>query len=77
MAQKQDNGHPRHPVRNFFYVFWLILLAAAFAGLWYGIKHVATTEGKILVSACGAILVIGLLCGLIVPIKKNRNYRGR
>ena len=71
----QDNGHPRHPVRNFFYMLWMILLSCSFAGFWYGAKHVATTEGKIIVSACGVLIAIGLLLGLFLPIKKNRNYR--
>ena len=77
MAQREDNGHPKHPIRNFFYTFWMVLLAAAFVGFWYGLEQVDTIPGKIIISACGALLVIGLLCGLFIPIKKNRNYKGR
>lgn len=77
MVQREDNGHPKHPVRNFFYAFWMVLLAAAFVGFWYGLEQVSTIPGKIIISACGALLAIGLLCGVFIPIKKNRNYKDR
>jgi membrane protein YdbS with pleckstrin-like domain len=77
MAQmrNESNPHPNHPVRNFFYILWLLVVSVAFLALWVGISLFAETLGKILAAGGAAILLLGVVVGIIVPAAKQRKFR--
>ena len=77
MAQQKNESstHPNHPVRNFFYVLWLILVLAAFVSLFVGITLFADVLGKILAAGGAAILLLGVIVGIIVPAHKQKKFR--
>ena len=79
MAQmrSESNPHPNHPVRNFFYILWLLVVSAVFLALWVGISLFAETLGKILLAGGAAILLLGVVVGIIVPAAKQRKFRKR
>ena len=77
MAQQRNesSSHPNHPVRNFFYILWLLVVSAAFLALWVGISLFAETLGKILLAGGAAILLLAVIVGIIVPASKQRKFR--
>lgn len=79
MAQQRNESsqHPNHPVRNFFYILWLLAVSVAFLALFVGIALFADVLGKILVAGGGAILLLGVVVGIIVPAHKQKKFRDR
>lgn len=77
MAQQKNESstHPNHPIRNFFYILWLILVLAAFVALFVGITLFADGIGKLLTFASAAILVLAIAVGVIVPAHKQRKFQ--
>ena len=77
MAQQRNESsqHPNHPVRNFFYILWLLVVSVAFLALFVGIALFAETLGKILVAGGGAILLLGVIVGILVPAHKQKKFR--
>ena len=77
MAQQRNesSSHPNHPVRNFFYILWLLVVSVAFLALFVGISLFAETLGKILLAGGAAILLLAVIVGIIVPASKQRKFR--
>ena len=76
----ESNEHPRHPVRNFFYMLWMVLLCAAFTGIFVGLAMmmktaVLFTAGIIVLAASALLLIIGIFAGILSPIVKADKYR--
>lgn len=67
-AYKEESSHEAHPVRNFLYLLYTFLNAAAFVGLFYG-----ETVGLRAVSLPSlALLVLALFVGVIDAMKKRK-----
>lgn len=77
MAQQRNESsqHPNHPVRNFFYILWLLVVSVAFLALFVGISLFADVLGKILAAGGAAILLLGVIVGIIVPAHKQKKFR--
>jgi hypothetical protein len=75
--RNESNPHPNHPVRNFFYILWLLVVSVAFLALWVGISLFAETLGKILVAGGGVILLLGVIVGILIPAHKQKKFRDR
>jgi membrane protein YdbS with pleckstrin-like domain len=77
MAQQRNesNQHPNHPVRNFFYILWLLVVSVAFLALFVGIALFADVLGKILAAGGAAILLLGVIVGILIPAHKQKKFR--
>ena len=66
---KQENNHPNHPVRNFFYMLWSLLNAVAFVALFVLITLPFPIPYRFLyVFAAATVLLLALVFGFFRPL---------
>ncbi len=63
-----DNGHPSHPVRNFFYTLYSLFNILAFLAFFYALYAVSLPSRTLLLIGTGAVIALGLFFGVIRPI---------
>ena len=66
--RQSDKGHGSHPVRNFGYLLYTLLNAAAFVGLFYGIG----TANAPLAALCAALVLLAFLVGIVRPMRHRK-----
>lgn len=69
---KEQNNHPAHPVRNFFYVLWSLINALAFAGFFFALAEEKLPYRPYLVIGTATLLVFALVFGIFRPLLKRR-----
>ena len=71
-TKRETAAHPAHPIRNFFYVLWSLLNAAAFT---LGFFFLATEPFSYripLIVLCGGIVFVALVVGIVRPLIRGR-----
>lgn len=66
--EEQNNAHPSHPVRNFFYVLWSLVNAFCFIGLFYALYDPHIPLRPVFVLATATVLVFALIFGFFRPL---------
>lgn len=64
----QENNHPSHPIRNFFYVLWSLINIFAFVGLFVAISLPVLPYRLIYIFAAATLLVLALVFGVFRPL---------
>ena len=67
-----ENGHPSHPVRNFFYTLYSLFNAAAFLGFFYALYAVELPMRTLHLALTGALVLLGLFFGVLRPIRRAK-----
>ena len=63
-----ENRHPAHPVRNFFYTLYSLLNILAFFGFFYALYAVSLPMRAVFLITTGAVIAVGLIFGVLRPI---------
>ena len=67
-----NNNHPAHPVRNFFYTLYSILNALAFVVFFYALYSVSLPMRAVVLCVSGALVVCALVFGMLRPLLRAR-----
>ena len=70
--KENNNHHPTHPVRNFFYVLWSFLNIFAFAGFFVALATKTLPFRPVILLGTATVLVFALLLGFFRPLLKRR-----
>lgn len=77
MKSRQENTHPTHPVRNFFYTLWSLLNLIAFLALFYALSMADSSLRLPLLVGAGAVLLVALIFGFFRPLLKKGGKSAR
>lgn len=69
---QQENNHPTHPVRNFFYVLWSFLNILAFVGLFVALATKDLPYRPVCIIVAAALLILALLFGFFRPLLRAK-----
>ena len=71
MKSRQENTHPTHPVRNFFYTLWSLVNLCAFLVLFYALGMAGSPLRIPLLLGAGGVLLIARVFGFFRPLIKR------
>lgn len=67
-----DGSHPKHPVRNFFYVIWSLFNILCFVGFFYALYSPALSVRWLVLIATGGVCVLAFVFGIFRPLTATR-----
>ena len=70
--QRESASHPAHPIRNFFYVLWSLLNAAAFVLGFFLLVCEPCPYGTLLMLLCAVTVLVALVFGVIRPLVRGK-----
>ena len=71
MKSRQENTHPTHPVRNFFYTLWSLVNLASFLLLFYALDAADSSLRIPMIVGAGAFLLVALVFGFFRPLVRR------
>ena len=67
-----DGSHPKHPVRNFFYVIWSLFNILCFVGFFYALYAPTLSVRWLVLIATGGVCVLAFVFGVFRPLAATR-----
>lgn len=67
-----ENAHPAHPVRNFFYVLWSLLNALAFALGFFLFAVEPFPYSTVVLFLCAVTVLAAIVFGIIRPLFRGK-----
>lgn len=69
---QQENNHPTHPIRNFFYVLWSFLNMLAFVGFFVALATEDLPLRPVLIIGTAVVMIFALLFGFFRPLLRAK-----